>query len=66
MTRLRNTDAIIINEAIPTFLSREVSVIVNSIDYYHKEYVKKSEVNRKAKDAGRKRWLKKKRQVDWQ
>jgi len=31
-----------------------------------REYVKKSEVNRKAKDAGRKRWLKKKRQIDWQ
>ena len=31
-----------------------------------REYVKKSEINRKAKDAGRKRWLKKKRQIDWQ
>jgi len=28
--------------------------------------VKPSEIKRKAKDAGRKRWLKKKRQIDWQ
>ena len=31
-----------------------------------REYVKPSEVKRKARDAGRKRWLKKKRQTDWQ
>ena len=31
-----------------------------------KEYVKPSEIKRKARDAGRKRWLKKKRQIDWQ
>jgi len=31
-----------------------------------REYVKPSEIKRKAKDAGRKRWLKKKRQIDWQ
>ena len=30
-----------------------------------REYVKKSEVKRKAKDAGRKRWLRKLRQSDW-
>ena len=30
-----------------------------------REYVKKSEVKRKAKDAGRKRWLKKLRQSEW-
>lgn len=31
-----------------------------------REYVKPSEIKRKARDAGRKRWLKKKRQIDWQ
>ena len=30
-----------------------------------REYVKKSEIKRKAKDAGRKRWLRKLRQSDW-
>jgi len=30
-----------------------------------KQYVKKSEVKRKAKDAGRKRWLRKLRQDEW-
>ena len=31
-----------------------------------REYVKPSEIKRKARDAGRKRWLKNKRQIDWQ
>lgn len=31
-----------------------------------REFVKPSEIKRKAKDAGRKRWMKKKRQIDWQ
>ena len=30
-----------------------------------REYVKKSEVKRKAKDAGRKRWLRELRQSEW-
>ena len=30
-----------------------------------KQYIKKSEVKRKAKDAGRKRWLRKLRQDEW-
>ena len=30
-----------------------------------KQYVKKSEIKRKAKDAGRKRWLRKLRQDEW-
>jgi small subunit ribosomal protein S21 len=30
-----------------------------------KQYVKKSEIRRKAKDAGRKRWLRKLRQDEW-
>ena len=30
-----------------------------------KQYVKKSEIKRKAKDAGRKRWLRKLRQSEW-
>jgi len=30
-----------------------------------KQYVKKSETKRKAKDAGRKRWLRKLRQSEW-
>ena len=30
-----------------------------------REYVKKSEIKRKAKDAGRKRWLRKLRQDEW-
>jgi hypothetical protein len=40
--RLKNTDAIMIDEAIPTFFNNEVSVIINSINPYHKEYIKKS------------------------